>query len=339
MSSREATCSVSVVIPLHNKADHVERAIRSVLSQTLRPHEVIVVDDASTDGGARVVEQFRDDNVRLLARQTPGPGGYAARNLGIQSATSDWIAFLDADDAWCDDHLEAVWAAISRSGAGVTMVATRFSEQHPGGRTQPDVLTMKLGAATELRLDAEQFLKLWKRLDECPVWTSAIVARRSALVDAGLFPERCRRGGDKDLWLRLSLRGNVIVLPRSTAIYYKDASNMVTRLRHGNMRHCVCGSVAEAMGSASPAVQRLLRDIRDIENYRYALLTSRFSTLERGWWKDFQFTRFPLRAASMVFLSTRLGNATFKVLRRAKRALSNSARHGTERQLTQDLGG
>jgi glycosyltransferase involved in cell wall biosynthesis len=325
MNLREASCSVSVVIPLHNKADHVERAIRSVLSQTLKPREIFVVDDASTDGGAQLVEKFRDDNVQILTRDTPGPGGYAARNLAIQNATADWIAFLDADDAWCDDHLETVWAAILGSGAGVTMVATRFSEQHPGGITKPDILTKRLGAHTELRLEAEQFLILWKRLDECPVWTSAIVARRSALLDAGLFPERCRRGGDKDLWLRLSLRGDVIILPRSTAIYHKDASNMVTRLRHGNMRHCICASVGEAMEKASPAVQRLLRDVRDIENYRYAILTSRFSTLERGWWQDFQFTKFPLRAASMFFLSTGVGHATFRILHRARRSFRNTA--------------
>ena len=321
MTHRQDLCPVSVVIPLYNKVDHVERAIQSVKRQTVKPAEIILIDDASTDGGPQLVEKFRSDGFRILKRDRPGAGGYAARNLGIEHATSEWVAFLDADDVWCDDHLETVWNAISDCDAGVSMVGTRFSQQYPGGTTQDDILTSKLGAGSTMHLDTEQFLELWKRLAECPVWTSAIVARRGALIDAGLFPERCRRGGDKDLWLRLALQGEVVILPESTAVYHKDSRNMVTRQKHGNTRHCVCVSVSDAIPSASPKVQALLRDIRDIENFHYAILTSKSEALERGWWDDFQFRKYPLKALSMFVLSTGVGNASFRVLNRIRKTL------------------
>src|SRR5882724_6939837 len=97
--------SIAVVIPLYNKGLHIRRALDSVLAQSRRPDEIIIVDDNSSDEGPAEVAKYADPRIRLLHRTTPGPGGYAARNLAIEHAHSEWIAFLDADDAWTFDHL------------------------------------------------------------------------------------------------------------------------------------------------------------------------------------------------------------------------------------------
>ena len=89
---------VAVVIPVFNKVRHVERAIRSALSQTLSPAKVVIVDDASTDGSHERIAAISDPRITVIHRQTPGPGGYAARNAAITAVTTEWIAFLDADD-------------------------------------------------------------------------------------------------------------------------------------------------------------------------------------------------------------------------------------------------
>lgn len=110
--------SFSVVIPLYNKAPYICRAIDSVLRQTLKPVEIIVIDDCSTDGGPDKVAAYADTRIRIVNRDVPGPGGYAARNLGVLQATGEWIAFLDADDEWHPGHLEHMSMLVKKISEG-----------------------------------------------------------------------------------------------------------------------------------------------------------------------------------------------------------------------------
>jgi len=86
---------VSVVIPLYNKAEHIQNCLRSVAEQTFADFEAIVVDDGSSDAGPNLVENFTDPRFRLIRQENGGPG--MARNRGIAEATTEWVAFLDAD--------------------------------------------------------------------------------------------------------------------------------------------------------------------------------------------------------------------------------------------------
>lgn len=95
--------SISVIIPVFNTEKYLEEAIESVLTQTFRPTEVIVVDDGSTDRSADIATNF-EPVVRVLQQANAGIG--AARNSGIKSATGDFLAFLDADDLWTTEKLE-----------------------------------------------------------------------------------------------------------------------------------------------------------------------------------------------------------------------------------------
>jgi glycosyltransferase involved in cell wall biosynthesis len=110
---------VSVVIPVYNHGDTVERAIDSALAQTLRDIEVIVVDDASTDDTQTVLDRIGDPRVTCL-RHDSNRGGSAARNTGIDHATGEYIALLDADDEWRPQKLEQQCAELrSRSAEWV----------------------------------------------------------------------------------------------------------------------------------------------------------------------------------------------------------------------------
>jgi succinoglycan biosynthesis protein ExoO len=103
---------VSVVIPAYNAQETLERAIRTVLDQTVAPLEVIVVDDASTDGTRDLVETLaaREPRLRLMA-SSPNAGPAHCQNLGFRAAKGDWIAIQDSDDAWRPDRLEKMLAA------------------------------------------------------------------------------------------------------------------------------------------------------------------------------------------------------------------------------------
>ena len=100
---------ISVVMPVYNGEEHLEGAIRSVLDQNLRPVDLIVVDDGSSDRSARVVSRF-EQSVRLI-RQT-NQGVSASRNRGVEESRGDWVAFLDQDDVWYPDKLEVQAAYI-----------------------------------------------------------------------------------------------------------------------------------------------------------------------------------------------------------------------------------
>lgn len=257
----------SVIMPLHNKAPHVAQSIASVLDQTLAPLELIVIDDRSTDGGREIVAVMDDPRIRLLDRDTPGPGGYAARNLGIREAKGDWIAFLDADDLWLDNHLDVLARAIFEApNAGAA--ATRFDHVFEN-RRQPQRIAHRLdqGGALSFR----QFLEAWLEVGECPLWTGAIAFRRELLIEAGLFPEgRAVRGGDKDLWLRAMRLTRLAYAPTITAEFSRESVNKVSNATNTLSRPCIVETARAMTAHASREERRLLRRLINQEIAHYA---------------------------------------------------------------------
>lgn len=259
--------SFSVVIPLYNKGPHVERAIRSVLEQDLQPTEIIVVDDASTDEGPGVVRGFH--GVTMLERGRRGPGGYAARNAGIQAASGEWIAFLDADDCWRPDHLSALAAAITSHDGEVGCAFTRPAFVTDGSpRDYPISRIIRDGSAP---VDLRGFLAAWLDAKTCPMWTGAVAIRRSVLLAAGLFPaDAATRGGDKDLWLRVMALTNAIFVPRITTEFHQDTVNRVTSSLDHSVQPIICRSITRLLPSAPPETRRLLRRLNNMEVVFYA---------------------------------------------------------------------
>lgn len=301
--------TISVVIPLFNKARHVARALQSATAQSRSPVEIIVVDDGSTDGGLEIVRAH--GGVRIFERGCQGPGGYAARNLGVREATGEWIAFLDADDEWLPDHLERLSDLAAGPTSGFVMAADGYEERHPGGRVVRDIYARHRPNALPAAFAFEDFLALWLDIGECPVWTSAILARRDAILAAGLFPEgRCRRGGDKDLWLRIAELGPVLISSRQGAIYHKDADNMVTSLAYANACHCISKSIEERLPAAASRLRRLLGRLRNHETWLYARRTARVGRLRREAWRGFDALLNPARFTMLVLFSTPLGRPT-----------------------------
>lgn len=259
--------TIAAVIPLYNKGPHVERAIGSALAQTDPADEIIVVDDASEDDGPARVRRF-GGRVRLLQRGEPGPGGYAARNLAIETAASDWIAFLDADDAWQPDYLATIRRLIVETPAAGTVFTSRIIVR--SDRTSFVQSALEDGDGVRV-LDFTGVLDLWVRMRRPPMWTSAVVARRSTLIEAGLFPAgRCERGGDKDTWLRLARLAPLVGSAFVGATYFNDVVNQVTRRASLNVRPCICGTIAEMIDTATPEQRGLLRRLYNLEATSYA---------------------------------------------------------------------
>ena len=128
---------ISVIMPLYNKAPFVEKAIRSALGNGPGVIEVIVVDDGSSDNGVEIVEAIQDPRIRLVSKTNGGVS--TARNVGLDLARGDWLAFLDADDYWLPGYIDAVQTMIARFPQ-CGMVTTRYQfEDDDGNRTSVGV--------------------------------------------------------------------------------------------------------------------------------------------------------------------------------------------------------
>ena len=222
----------SVVMSVFNKEPHIARSINSVLEQTLKAFELIIVCDPSTDKSNEKVSKFSDPRIRVFHRDKPGPGGYAARNLGICEAHSEWVAFLDADDEWYPEHLEKLLALAEQfpqagvMGCGYEIVS---SEVVSSNREKDSYHDNRSHWGNHF-LDFQSYLKA-EAEGLRPTWTSATCVRKSILEQSGAFPAgKANRGGDVDTWLRcIEKSKGVAWSAHITAVYHRDSVNMVTK--------------------------------------------------------------------------------------------------------------
>lgn len=189
--------SYSVVIPAYNASNTIGRSLISVKAQSLLPGEVIVVDDASQDDTAAVVEslvpQMQATGIALRCiRLTRNSGPSVARNIGLQHASGDFVAFLDADDVWEVDKLAVVEMALEASDA--SLVCHEYSE--PSRSVGNSLIPLR---ARKLALRQ----MLWRN----PAQTSCATVRRNLGLK---FDESMRYCEDYDLWLRIAENSSVL---------------------------------------------------------------------------------------------------------------------------------
>ena len=179
------TNTFAALIPLYNKEPYVARAITSVLAQTRPVDEIIIVDDASTDGSTQQVMAFRDPRLRLLKRTDPKQRGLpATRNLGIGSATSRWIALLDADDRWHEDYIEEIEKLLTQASDRTGMLFTGFENIWSDAVVTRDPYSASCEDRRFTHLNFDSFVSTWLRIGDCPVIPSGVVVRRDMLFEA-----------------------------------------------------------------------------------------------------------------------------------------------------------
>ena len=208
--------SISVIIPTHNRADTLGRALDGVFAQTLAPLEVIVVDDASTDGTAALVAARRDPRIRLI-RHERNRGAGAARNTGVAAAQGDLIAFQDSDDDWMGGKLArqaALLAALPDTYVAVFCTKIDYGrERHGDARPErlrygprrvlcvPDPLDSVTSGDMRARLLCGNI-----------IGPQTALIRRTAFEAAGGFDTRLRNNEDWDFFIRLSEQGPIGLL-------------------------------------------------------------------------------------------------------------------------------
>ena len=206
---------VSVVIPAYNAAGYISATLNSVLNQSFRDFEIIVINDGSPDTIAleRALEPYHS-RVRYITQQNAGPS--AARNVGIRQGRGKYVAFLDSDDLWLPDHLGSQVAALQTDPSLGLIYANSLHIVN----NQPEGNSFDRTPQSE-PVTFESLVR-----EDCTVGTSTTVAERKAVLDAGLFDENLRRCEDFDLWLRMAHNGVRMTFTRTIQVYHRLANGL-----------------------------------------------------------------------------------------------------------------
>ena len=205
---------ISVIIPTYNRADTLLDAIRSVLSQTYNNIELIVVDDGSTDGTAEIIEVFSDQVISL--KTLKNSGACAARNLGLEVSSAEYVAFLDSDDLWLPNKLEeqlAVLLSLPPEYCGVYSGYTRSRMN--------DHQCRGLDVVPRSEVTPSQILGR-----NTIGGMSCALLRKSAVMQVGAFDESLPASQDWDLWIRLLDQFRMMPISMVHLIYREHSSQI-----------------------------------------------------------------------------------------------------------------
>lgn len=199
---------VSVIIPVYNGSRYLKQAIESALAQTHKPFEIIVVDDGSTDGTAKVAAAF-EDRVRYFYQDNQGPS--AARNVGLKIAQGNFVAFLDSDDLWPESKIQ-LQLDYFKNDPDLQVVQ---------GRVQYFCLSPQT--------DQAKFEKAYE-----PVFSfnlPAALYKKSAFTKVGMFNEQMRFSEDVDWFMRAREQNLQMLFIKETALYYRRHSANMTQAK------------------------------------------------------------------------------------------------------------
>lgn len=220
--------SVSIVIPLFNKASYIQRALDSVLRQTWKDFELIVVDDGSTDDGAECIARCADPRVRLIRQKNAGPG--AARNRGLGEARYELVAFLDADDEWLPEYLaRAVTYLAAHPGVASLSLGYRYADcKTDSVETRLTAKGIKGGQydARQGRYAARLMVDLLAYMSPC-----STVSRKSVVLRYGGFFDKakCLYAEDAYLWLQVLMNETIAVSREILVVFHTEASQLSQR--------------------------------------------------------------------------------------------------------------
>ena len=203
MNSENNKYSVSVIIPSYNMADLLPRAVASAAEQLLPPAEIIVVDDGSSDNTVEILETLKQKHPSLRYTSQENKGNAGAKNTGIQIANGNWLAFLDADDAWLPNRLSSQ-VELLKENAELKWVAggyvqVRYRDGSPVVVAQPRIseAVKRTGSGVYNALDLIS--------GKTSVWIGAVTACKESIKSLDCFCEDLLGCDDSDLWIRMAI--------------------------------------------------------------------------------------------------------------------------------------
>ncbi|HEY6144125.1 MAG TPA: glycosyltransferase family 2 protein [Flavobacterium sp.] len=218
----------SVVIPLYNKADHIENTIKSVLNQTFTDYEIIVINDESTDESETIVLGFNDKRILLYSQKNQGVS--VARNLGIEKSKGKLVAFLDADDYWFPNHLEEL-ANLYHNFPDCGMYCSRYKIKTAKNHFQiphyNGIESSYIGIVEDYFFSNRPF-----RIST----SSSLAIPKEKLEIIGGFTPGITNGQDLELWIKMGIAYSVAINNKTTAVYNFHIPNSLAKSNIGSMK-------------------------------------------------------------------------------------------------------
>lgn len=261
---------VSVVIPNYNRSGLVNDTVRNVLTQSLRPHEVIVVDDGSTDQSVESLHAEFGDQIKIISQENAGPG--AARNRGLDLVSGEFVWLMDSDDLASTNKLRAQWQRLVSARADVVYgpCARVFFD---GDKVMLDGPVLQQQATPPNRTVLEWFMTDWSLvLQQC-------LFRKSVIDRAGRYNTRLRNGEDGEFFVRILNCGARVAFEDSSLTLYRcddfgkltgNGAANTTRIAHWATALLMmiesCGKDTEII-THKQLQDRLWNSIRDLERH------------------------------------------------------------------------
>jgi len=204
---------ISVIIPTFNRIDLLKRAIDSVLNQSIKPYDIIVVDDGSIDGTSDMIQQ-KYKSIKLIQQKNSGVS--AARNNGIKNAQGDWIALLDSDDEWKKNKLEEQVNKLTDN--------PKYDFCH----------TNEIWIRNGIRVNQKKRHKKYggfifdKCLDICRISPSSVLFNKNIFNHVGWFNDKLPICEDYDLWLRITAEFEILFIDKPLIVKYGGHSDQLS---------------------------------------------------------------------------------------------------------------
>ncbi len=228
----------SVIIPLYNKADYISDCLKSALNQNFEDYEIVIVNDGSTDKSVSIVETYKSNRIKLFHQENLGAS--KARNNGASFAKGAYIAFLDADDIWKPNHLECIKESIDfLPTAG--LYANNYSIKYNATHILPAKLAIDISQSKPIVIN--DFFKA--SMNDTLVWTSAAAIKKDKFFDYDMFNPIYLSSQDLDLWIRITLKEQVVFNPQSTMIYDKSIEGSLGKFEDNEARSILFNSFSE----------------------------------------------------------------------------------------------
>lgn len=248
----------SVIIPLYNKENLVEQTIKSLLSQLFTDFEVIIINDGSTDNSLKKIKHLTDSRFKVITQENKGASH--ARNLGIEKSEGKYLALLDADDFWYNNHLLELKKLIEKfPEAG--LFCNNYEISYNKEFTQPATFNFKL---EKQPIIIEDYFK--SSIINSVAWTSSVGFLKSHFVKIGGFNPDFEIAEDIDLWIRFALNYSVAFNPKRTMRYHDFDSDSLSKKEHNNIRYNFINNYNEEEKN-NPSLKLYL----DINRYAVAL--------------------------------------------------------------------